>query len=181
LLVFSIFLLAILYYPLGFASLNSVRFRKLFSKDSYRGLTAMHIIGSVVAGMVLSFLCTGILFRMQHWQGGQMHLIGGLVSSLGILIFARLKYARHKGAYYLGVIKRILLLALIGIPLVILSDLSIIKLQFRNHPGYIKAYELYMNDPENETLVRNLDLEYQRATMSPEDFELYLMYLEKQK
>jgi len=51
LLVLSLFILSCLYYPLGFALLNQIAFTKILKKDSYKGLTAFKIIGSIGAGM----------------------------------------------------------------------------------------------------------------------------------
>ena len=82
--------------------------------------------------------------------------------------------------FYTGIIKRLIIIGGFGLIMILLSDLTIIKFQFRNHPDYIKAYELYMTNPQDESLIKNLDLEYHRATMSKEDFEMYLKYIEKQ-
>ena len=59
-----------------------------------------------------------------------------------------------------------------------ISSLSLVKTQFRNHPQYIQAYELHEEDPTDPILIENLDLEYHRATLTKEDFENYLKYLE---
>ena len=37
-----------------------------------------------------------------------------------------------------------------------------------------------MTNPQDESLIKNLDLEYHRATMSKEDYDMYLKYIEKQ-
>ena len=177
--VISLSLLAIIYYPFGFALFNSIGFRKILKKDSYKSISALRIIGAIGAGTALSIICVGVLFKIQHWPGSEMNLIAGLITSLIILCITIYKYYKAKGEYYIRIIKRIIIASIFGLFMVLLTDLSLVKIQFRNHPEYIKAYELYINSPQDEGLRRNLEIEYNRATMSKEEFEIYLQNSDK--
>jgi hypothetical protein len=59
----------------------------------------------------------------------------------------------------------------VGALLFFTSELSIIKLQYRNHPAYIEAYVNYKEHPNDDRLLDKLDLEYQRVWISEEDYQ----------
>jgi len=180
LFLLSLSILACIYYPLGFALFNQIGFKQIFKKDSYKGLSALRILGAIGVGTTLSLICVGVLFKLLHWPGAMIQLISGLVSTLIILIVALIRYFKSKSEYLINIIKRICVVGGLGLLLAIASDLTIVRIQFRNHPEYIKAFELYEANPNDETLIKNLDIEYHRATMSEKEFEIYLKYIEKQ-
>jgi len=179
LLSLSLLTLACLYYPLGFALFNQIGFKKIFKKDSYKGLSALRIIGAIVAGMAISPICVGILFKIQNWTGADINLMAGLISTLIVMVVALFKYFKAKGEFYIGILKRIAIIGSLGLIFVCLSNLTIAKVRFRNHPDYIKAYEMYLDNPQDEQLRQKLHLEYLRATMSKEEVEIYLKQEEK--
>ncbi|HRZ42067.1 MAG TPA: hypothetical protein P5228_05120 [Bacteroidales bacterium] len=178
--VISLTILACIYYPLGFAFFNGIRLRAIFKKDSYKGVSALRIIGAIGLGMGLAAICIGILFKLQHWPGGDTNLIAGLVTTLIILIIALIKYLKSKSDYYKLIFSRIAIIGGFGLILAILPESTITKIQFRNHPDYIKAYEDYLKNPQNEELRKKEDVEYHRATMSDEEFDMYMKYLQNQ-
>jgi hypothetical protein len=179
LLTFSLMTLACLYYPFGFALFNKIGLRKIFIKESYRGLSVLKVIGSIAAGTGLSVICIGILFKLQYWKGADTNLISGLGTTLIILVVTLNKYLKTKGECYIRILKRIVIIGIVGLILICLPDLTIVKFQFRNHPEYIKAYELYKDNPNNEELRRDLHLEYIKATMSKEEYDYYNRHIDK--
>jgi hypothetical protein len=177
---FSLLILANLYFLFGFALFNQIALKDIFKGASYNGIPALRIIGAIGTGSALSVLCVGILFRLQHWPGASINIITGVIVSLIILIIVLIKYFKAKEQFYFRILKRLIILGGLGFILLNLSDSTIIKFQFRNHPDYIKAYELYIKNPQDETLRNNLDLEYYKATMSEKDYEIYLKSLNNQ-
>ena len=172
----SLTTLACIYYPLGFAFFNDIRLSKIFKKDSYKGLTALRIIGAIGIGMGLAAICMGILFKIQHWPGADTNLISGLVTTVIILIIALIRFIKSKDNFYKRIFKRIAIIGGFGLILMFVSDLTITKIQFRNHPDYIKAYEEYIINPQDQELRKKMDIEYYRATMPKDDFEMYMKY-----
>jgi len=164
--------LAILYYPLGFLFFNQIRLKYMFKKDSYKGISALRIIGAIGFGMGLSTICIGILYKLQHWPLANQFLIIGLVVTFIIIVITVIKYLKTKDSYYLRMINRFIIIGGFGLFLVNVSYMTMTKFLFRNHPDYIKVYEEYIKDPQNEIL------EYRRATMSEEDFKLYQEYMD---
>lgn len=179
LLTLSLSALACLYYPFGFALFNQIGFKEIFIKDSYKGLSALRVIGAIGAGTGLAAICIGILFKLQNWTGANTNLISGLVPTLIVLVIALVKYIKTKGVFYIRILKRIAIIGTLGLILFCLSNLTITKIRYRNHPEYIKAYELYLENPQNEEIRQKLHLEYCKATMSKEEYEIFLKQTEK--
>lgn len=165
-LILSLSLLSIIYYLFGFAFFNQIQFKKIFNKDSYKELSNLRIIGAIAVGIVLAIICIGLLFKLQRWPGARINLFMGLILSLIVLIIALIKYSKSKEDFYSRIIKRLIIMGGFALMLIFISDLTIVKIQYRGHPDYIKAYELYMANPKNIALKNNLDLEYQRISMS---------------
>ena len=174
--VISLTILACIYYPLGFAFFNGIRLRQIFKKDSYKGITVLRIIEAIGVGIGLSVICIGILFKLQLWPGANTNLLTGLITTLIILIIALIRYLKSKSDYYTLIFKRIAIIGGVGLIFTFLPDLTITKIQFRNHPDYIKAYEDYLKNPQNEGLRKNMDVEYHKATMTDEEFNMYMKY-----
>jgi glucan phosphoethanolaminetransferase (alkaline phosphatase superfamily) len=174
-------IIACIYYLFGFAFFNNIKLRQIFRKESYKGVSALRIIGAICAGISLATICTGTLFRLQHYPGGEINLLSGLICTLIVSIIALIKFYKNKSEYYSRIFKRIAIIGGFGLIIAITPDIIISKIQFRNHPDYIKALENYNDNPQSKELWLKKELEYRRATMSEEDFEHYKMTMEKQK
>lgn len=174
LLTLSLMTLALIYYPLGFAFFNEVRLRSVFKKESYKGITALRIIGAIGIGIGLSILCIGILFKLQHWGYSDINLMFGLIVTFIALIIVLIRLLKVKDNFYTKILKRIMIMGGLGLILLFTPELSIIKIQFRNHPDYITMYEAYLKNPDNEEIQTKLDIEFNKATMSEREFEKYI-------
>ena len=51
--------------------------------------------------------------------------------------------------------------------------MDLIKIQYRNHPAYVKAYSEYLRHPESEDALREKEIEYYRIILTEEEFERY--------
>ena len=160
LLVCSLTVLSLIYYPLGFAFFNGIRLREIFKKSSYTGISTWRILGAIGAGMAFSALCMGILFKLQFWTGANMNLLAGLVTIPIILVIVLIKYSKSKSEYYIRIIKRIAIIGGIGLILLLTPGRSIRKFEYRNHPDYINAYENYMENPGDKELEEKMLFEY---------------------
>ena len=172
--ILSLSTLACVYYPFGFAQFNGIRFRDIFKEISYKGFSKWQIIGGVSLGIGLAVMCMGILFRVQEWPGSGVILSAGLLITCIVLIVALIKYSKTKSEYYTPIFLRIAIIGGLGLTLFILPKFAFTKFQFRNHPAYIKAFEDSVNDPQNEELRKIEQLEYNRATMPDELFQMYV-------
>ena len=171
LILLSLSIIACIYYPLGFAFFNNLRFKDILKKESYIGISSQHIARAVSVGLALSAICVGIIFKLLQWKGANSILIVGLTATLVALIISLYQYNKTKDNFYSKIVKRIAIVGGFGLIMLSVSDLAIVKIQFRNHPRYIKAYETYLTNKEDIKLRNVLTVEYYRATMSKEEFE----------
>jgi hypothetical protein len=173
--------LSILYYIFGFAYFNQIKLKGIFKKDSYKEASILRIIGSVGTGIALSTILIGILFKVQKWPLANDSLMVGLLLSVPILIIVLIKVIKNRAPYYKRILLRIFVFGVVGFFFISMSDLGLVKIQFRNHPNYIKAYELYEKEPLNDSLRDNLGLEFKRTYMDDKTFNAYKKYQDSQK
>jgi hypothetical protein len=174
LITLSLVILADLYFLFGFALFNQIEFKQIFKSDSYKEITKEQIIGSIGVGIALSMIFVGALFKFSHWPDSLVLLIIGTLISLVAAIVFLIKYFKSKQNYYIRVLKRIAIIGTLGLILMCISDLTLARIQLRNNVDYVKAYGEYQKDPQNIELRKKMNLEYYKATVSKEEYELYL-------
>lgn len=177
----SMVLLSLIYFPFGFAFLNQIPLRKIFSKDTYKELTSMRFICAIGVGISLSAICIGILFKLNSWPGSNRDLIVGLLTLIIILVIALFQKIKLKQEKYFFMFRRITILSILGIIFLILPNLPIERIRFGNHPDYIKAREDYLNNPQDPVMKEKEQFEYIKATSTKEDFKMYLKFENKTK
>ncbi|MBV6483895.1 MAG: hypothetical protein KFKLKKLM_00356 [Flavobacteriales bacterium] len=175
-MVFVFCLLSSLYFYFGFALFNNIRLRHIFKKDSYANVSKSRIIGGIALGLSLSFAVIGFLFKAQRWPGTSFHLIISIISGVIILIISLIKFFKTKANYYKNALIRIVISTSISILILVIPNLTFVKIRFRNHPKYIEVYERYIKDPSNIDLSNELWLEYKRATLDDVEFKQFLEF-----
>ncbi len=154
LLVLTLLILSIIYFYFGFALFNDIRFRLIFKKDSYKGLSPLKIIGALAAGFVLSTTIQGIMFKFQSWPGADFILGAGLVGLSIVTIIGIIKFLKNKSDFYMGILKRTIIVGGLGLILMVMPKTVWIEFKHRNHPEYVKALKDAIADPENKKLSR---------------------------
>ena len=175
----SMILLSLIYFPFGFAFLNQISLQKIFIKDAYKGMTSTRIICTIGAGLSFSAICLGILFKLNSWPGSNQDLIIGLVILVAILALALIRKIKLKYENNSLMLRRIVILSILGIIFLTSPNLPIERIRFHDHPDYIKACEDYLNNPQNQKLKEKEHVEYLKATLSKENFDLYMKYYYK--
>jgi len=111
---------------------------------------------------ILSIILDLPIYRYPLFQAGVFII---LVASFIALI----NYYRSKSDFYFTIIVRIIVIGGLGLLLTIKSfDIAITKIQYRNHPDLIKAYERYLNNPGNDEAHKQWRIEFER-TYAPQD------------
>ena len=176
---FSMVLLSLIYFPFGFAYLNKIPLQKIFIKDAYREMTLTRIIWTIGIGLSFSAICMGILFKLNSWPGSNQDLMIGLVTLAIIIVIALFRKIKLKYENNSLMLSRIVILSVLGIMFLISPNLPIERIRFHDHPDYIKACEDYLNNPQNQELKEKEHIEYLKATLSKENFVLYMKYYNK--
>ena len=141
--------LATVYFYFGFALFNGVRMRNMFKKVSYQEIGVKKILFAVGAGLALSVLLIGILFKLQHWPAADMQLMLGFYSSLLLLTIALVFFLRSKANLFKGIMLRCLLFCSIGAVLVFTTPKTLLSWQYPDHPEYVEACIQLAEDPTN--------------------------------
>ena len=81
-----------------------------------------------------------------------MIFLVGLGIILLISVVAMIGWIKSKNETYKRILARTLIIGGFGLVLAMTSSLTITKIEFRNHPDYIKVYETYLEDPENQEI-----------------------------
>lgn len=168
---FSSLIMATFYFYLGFAFYNQIPFKRIFNKAAYSEINTAKIILSIGFGIGLSNICIGILYKIQHWTGARFLLITGITIIMIVLLIGLIRIDKTKGLFLTGIIKRSIIIGGFGVLLLLISDHSIIKIQYRNHPLYIKAYEDFKSNPNNTGYKDNLIKERDRIYLPEEVFK----------
>lgn len=173
LIFLSMSVLGCLYYLFSFLFFNRIPLRNIFKGDAYNGVSPWTIVTTAVCGLGLSIVCIGSLFKLLTLMGANQMLAIGLGITAVILIITVMRFLRKRDRTSNFILWRTGIAVIVGLTLLLTPNLSIIRLQYRNHPMYIEAYSRYLEEPTNEALIRKKDLEYHRITLTPEQFLLY--------
>ncbi len=98
-------LLAVFYLGFGLLLFNKIKFKNLLKKDSYKDISGLRKIGSIVTGLSFSLICIGSLFKLQSYSGAETILIDGLILLFVVAIISILKFLKSRSDFY----KRILI------------------------------------------------------------------------
>jgi len=85
-IVLSLTILSYYYFIFSFAIFNNIKTTGLFKKSSYKNISPVQIIFSILLGMALTLIINGITFQIQKWTSEISILIIGLITSLIMLV-----------------------------------------------------------------------------------------------
>jgi hypothetical protein len=145
-------ILSMIYCYFGFAFFNGIRARDIFKKSSYAGIKAIRIVGAIAAGMLLSTVVIGIMFKIMMWAGASAMLLIGFLPILIISIISVIKYSGNKDLYYKRILVRAIIFGGVALFLFLLPSDTILKIRYRCCPDYVNAVIAASNDPDNEAL-----------------------------
>jgi len=116
-LVVSLFFVALglLYFYLGLALFNGIRFRNIFKADSYNGLGPWRIAIAIGTGIALSNLTIGFMFSILSYPMAETLLTFGIALAAIMIILALIKNARDKNPFYRNIIIRCIVLIVIAV------------------------------------------------------------------
>lgn len=173
LMLWSVTILSSIYYPFGFLFFNQIRLRNIFKKASYKGVTTQKIVFALIAGLGLSIICIGSLFKLLNLTGADQMLFIGVIITSVVFVISLIVILTKKEVYAQLILRRASFIGIIGVALLLTSELRIVKLQYRNHPSYIEAYTKYLADPRNEELQKKKEIEYYKIVLTEEEFKIY--------
>lgn len=170
-MMISLLTLGAIYFPLGVLLLNNMSLLSYIKKkEPFQVPTTAQIVLGVITGIALSIVCVGILFKLLTLPGANEMLMFGV---LGSIIMSIVAIALKRKVPATAILIRTTIFSVVGIAMFFTSALSIVKLQYRNHPAYVEAYTQYIENPKDDSLWEKKKLEYNRVWMSEEEFRKY--------
>ena len=162
LIIFSSLLLSILYFFFSFLLLNNIRLRGIFKKESYATTNTLRIIGTIGAGIALSIIVNGIIFKFNNWPFGDQNLMIGLILLFCIAVVSIIKFISTKTTFYRNLLIRIFIVGGIGLIFFMITSEKLIEIKFRDYPEYVEAEKELLKDPYNETLIQKVKEEREK-------------------
>jgi hypothetical protein len=152
LLILTLLTLSMIYYVFSVALINGIKFRDIFTKQSYKSLCAKRIISAIGFGLAISVLIMGVLFKLQIWSGASGLLLIGLVSTGIILLISVFYYMKDKSESYIRIIKRIAIYGSFGLMMSIITTSTLVDIYYRDNPDYAELYKKILSNPDNVEL-----------------------------
>jgi hypothetical protein len=133
--VLSLMSLSLIYTLFSFALFNNIRFRHIFKKESYSGISPKKLIGTIGLGFAFSAITNGVLFKFQAWPGFEIQLQTGLILTLIILIIANVaKSKSQESNFYKGIFTRIIIIGGVGLLTLLTPNDELMQFLHRNNP-----------------------------------------------
>jgi hypothetical protein len=149
LLMLSLMGIGILYFPAAY----------YFFSD--KEIKRQNIPLTIVAGLFLSLIPIGILFKLLYWPGPvKMYLIIGAVTAPIIFIISyisRTKAVDDLKIYYKNMLFRTGILTVLAVLFLLTSPGSILKIQYRNDPELARLKIQYFENRDNKEYKKQYD------------------------
>jgi hypothetical protein len=154
--------LALIYFYMGIALFNDIRFKYALKKESYKFTSTMKIWGGITTGIALSMTTIGIMFKLQSWPGALFNLWPGLIGLFFISIIGGIKFLKDRSWYYKRIFVRIAIFGGIGLAIGLVPETTWLELRFKEHPEYVEAMKRAMESPENNELWETVEAQRQK-------------------
>ena len=152
--VFSLSTLSMAYFLLGFAFFNDIRIRKVFDRNSYKGVSFLELITGILLGKAIAFVIMGILFKNLLWPGHSLILFAG--GSLFVLTLILLTLRKFKVNSFTKRVRYIVIYGVLGLIAYLIPVNAIIDFYNRDNPEYAKALQEFNEDPSDEAARQKL-------------------------
>lgn len=160
--ILSLSSLSLIYMYFGFALFNSIRFREIFQKESYKGISKKRIIGGVGAGFALSVSSIGVLFKFLSWPGASINLIVGIIALIIVAVISLIKMQKTADKYYSNILKRVIGFGVTCILLLTIPTKTWLSWKYPNNPEYVQSLLDSREDTGNQELQQKADEEWEK-------------------
>lgn len=130
-----------------------------------RNLRRQNLALSIVAGLLLSIVPLGILFKLQYWEGAGTLILASVLVALPLyvaLLIAKPRANDDLNTYYKNMRWRTGILAALSLLLLLTPMSTLLRLQYWNDPELARIKTLYYSNPENEAYRKQHDEYYLR-------------------
>ncbi len=120
---------------------------------------------SIVAGLFLSLIPIGILFKLMYWPGATIYLLIGLVVTPILMLlsyFLRAKAPEHLYRYYTNMLIRSSIWGVLVFVLYFTSSATLLRIQYWHDPELARLKALHYTYPDNKAYTHQHDAYIQK-------------------
>ena len=147
LLVLSTGILAMLYWPLGFALFNDISVRDLFKSKSYQVFRGGRLVVTIALGIGLSILVLGILFTLNRYPGNKVMLLNGLLITGLSSLWLLWQFMKTKDSLTIRNLIRGVIFFGLGLILYLSTPVDVVKFFYHDRPEYVEAFTAQYENP----------------------------------
>ena len=170
----SLFTLGVMYFYAGWMILNGIGIRSVFKRVYYVGLSPLRIISTIGLGVGIGFMCSGTLHKINSWAIANEMIVIGLVVTTTAVAILHFKSLKSTGKQLRNNTRRVVVVACLALLSLSVSKLTFAKINYKDHPGFLKAYENYLDNPDSIEAYRKYDIERNRMALTEYQFEQYM-------
>lgn len=123
-LVVSLSAIAFFYFYFGRAIFNGIDLKNSFKNESYQEVPSSIITISKIAGIGISLVCIGAMFRLNYWMYSAMLSIIGLGITLVMSVITLTVWKKSKNVTYQRIFKRVVVVSLFGLLISFTSQIN---------------------------------------------------------
>ena len=156
-LLFSLTTLSAYYFLFGLPITLGVPVKMALRGGSYKGISALALIGGFAMGWSLASILIGILFKLLFLPGATFMLFVGLLLSFVNLLVVLVKYIRSADAYLQKAIARLAIIGSLGLFFYLTPQEGLVDILYFRNPEYARLYKEYLQDPDNKEIKEKMD------------------------
>jgi hypothetical protein len=158
----SFFLMGIFYLLFSFALLHGIRFRKMFNRASYEGISAGAIPKAALVGIALFIACFAVLFSALMWIGGTLLLYGSILFLAPVTIVSGMRLKGADAPYNKRLFTRALPMLVLCLLFVFGLRHRALRIMYSNHPDFVNAVERTWRQPRDEQAREVMQAEFRK-------------------
>lgn len=151
-------LLTVLYLPMGVVFFNSSQAEASLNTHTRTKAPAKRLVGIVAIGFALGLTLVGAGMKLLLFEGGEIVLLSGIVLTAFMLVNALFYFFRSKLTSYSRILKRIVIVGLLGAVVYVTPQARVVDLHHADNPEYAALLKKHFEDPTDQDVEQQLKL-----------------------
>ncbi len=158
----SFFLLGIFYLLFSFALIHGIRFRKIFSRASYEGISRGGMLKAAIVGIALFVASFAVMFSALSWVGGRLLLYTAILCLAPVAIVSGMRLKGADAAYNKRLFTRTLPMLILCLLFMFGLRQRALRIMYSNHPDFVNAVERTWQHPRDEQAREVMQAEFRK-------------------
>lgn len=157
-LAVGILLLTLLYFPLSVTYFSSAQAEANLDTNTRTKASVKRLFGIIAIGFALGLTLVGSLMKLLLFEGGEIVLLSGIVLTAFMLVNALFYFFRNKLAKHSRILKRIVIVGMLGAVVYITPQAKVIDLHHADNPEYAELLKKHFDDPSDQEVKQQLQM-----------------------